>query len=488
MRIIRQNQLVASETILVGKTWFEAHGSSMVRLFLRYQRAVRCWKRLDVFYLCQSTEFKDQFPMRRIRYFVEQFGRFSERGSGVLKKGSKRNSPSKIRLVINNLIEHRKGIQAFVRFIIDLKNKARDAGFLGVGVDFPKEVKEFLRLLLQATRRVRGCVISNRIALELLQAYRKRRYVFFETITVRAGEEEVLFPKSNDWKSFQRRWKIELKKAADAKGLDDAYHAYYCVPELGGRDQRLHYHILRITDQLPIGCSDPATFDGSYKREIDKVKEFWKFGFYQCIPVRWSDDAFSRLGWRWPVDKAGQVIKSSLVRVALYVTKYVTKRYKESPSSDNIIWKLRTKMSRGFGLAILDQELGKATLLELMSLVQIPINKEVFEVIPHLFLMRWRAKRHLVERQELKWERECKTLDASLAVLNSVPTLKDNVLEMILPQEEFRSVSSGMLIIPPVQADVFRSAYQKWIAVSEGWKHALESVGGQHNGVGSRLA
>src|SRR3546814_7421068 len=45
------------------------------------------------------------------------------------------------------------------------------------------------------------------------------------------------------------------------------------------------------------------------------------------IAVRYTQDAFSRSGWLWPVDAKGEPLKAtSYMAVGLYVAKYVNKK------------------------------------------------------------------------------------------------------------------------------------------------------------------
>src|SRR5437764_13622887 len=48
---------------------------------------------------------------------------------------------------------------------------------------------------------------------------------------------------------------------------------------------------------------------------------------YDLIAVRYTQDAFSRSGWLWPVDAKGEPLKAtSYMAVGFYVAKYVNKK------------------------------------------------------------------------------------------------------------------------------------------------------------------
>src|SRR5260221_3541078 len=54
------------------------------------------------------------------------------------------------------------------------------------------------------------------------------------------------------------------------------------------------------------------------------------------IAVRYTQDAFSRSGWLWPVDAKGEPLKAtSYMAVGFYVAKYVNKKRSEERFSRN---------------------------------------------------------------------------------------------------------------------------------------------------------
>src|SRR5262245_63341337 len=53
----------------------------------------------------------------------------------------------------------------------------------------------------------------------------------------------------------------------------------------------------------------------------------WPYGYSMPIAVRYTQDAFSRSGWLWPVDAKGEPLKAtSYMAVGFYVAKYVNKK------------------------------------------------------------------------------------------------------------------------------------------------------------------
>src|SRR5438270_7358592 len=81
---------------------------------------------------------------------------------------------------------------------------------------------------------------------------------------------------------------------------------------------------------------DHAFFFSSRRRHTSSVSAFllnrssdltWPYGYSMPIAVRYTQDAFSRSGWLWPVDAKGEPLKAtSYMAVGFYVAKYVNKK------------------------------------------------------------------------------------------------------------------------------------------------------------------
>src|SRR5438128_11144710 len=57
------------------------------------------------------------------------------------------------------------------------------------------------------------------------------------------------------------------------------------------------------------------------------LQNTWPYGYSMPIAVRYTQDAFSRSGWLWPVDAKGEPLKAtSYMAVGFYVAKYVNKK------------------------------------------------------------------------------------------------------------------------------------------------------------------
>src|SRR2546430_2038132 len=79
---------------------------------------------------------------------------------------------------------------------------------------------------------------------------------------------------------------------------------------------------------LPTGSVDP-NFGRRVRnrRQLNSLQNKWPYGYSMPIAVRYTQYAFSRSGWLWPVDAKGEPLKAtSYMAVGFYVAKYVNKK------------------------------------------------------------------------------------------------------------------------------------------------------------------
>src|SRR5437660_10778771 len=73
---------------------------------------------------------------------------------------------------------------------------------------------------------------------------------------------------------------------------------YFCVPEYGTANGRLHFHAVHFMRTLPTGSVDP-NFGRRVRnrRQLNSLQNTWPYGYSMPIAVRYTQDAFSRSGW-----------------------------------------------------------------------------------------------------------------------------------------------------------------------------------------------
>src|SRR5437762_13241505 len=75
-------------------------------------------------------------------------------------------------------------------------------------------------------------------------------------------------------------------------------YQYFCVPEYGTANGRLHFHAVHFMRTLPTGSVDP-NFGRRVRnrRQLNSLQNTWPYGYSMPIAVRYTQDAFSRSGW-----------------------------------------------------------------------------------------------------------------------------------------------------------------------------------------------
>src|SRR5437764_4008234 len=102
---------------------------------------------------------------------------------------------------------------------------------------------------------------------------------------------------------FKQKTAYEIGLGIPAEPLfrsADCYQ-YFCVPEYGTANGRLHFHAVHFMRTLPTGSVDP-NFGRRVRnrRQLNSLQNTWPYGYSMPIAVRYTQDAFSRSGWLWP--------------------------------------------------------------------------------------------------------------------------------------------------------------------------------------------
>src|SRR5260370_40232323 len=98
-------------------------------------------------------------------------------------------------------------------------------------------------------------------------------------------------------------------------------YQYFCVPEYGTANGRLHFHAVHFMRTLPPGSVDP-NFGRRvrHRRQLNSLQNTWPYGYSLRVAVRYPQDAFSRSGWGWPGEANGEALKGTRhMAVGLYL-------------------------------------------------------------------------------------------------------------------------------------------------------------------------
>src|SRR5437667_240086 len=136
------------------------------------------------------------------------------------------------------------------------------------------------------------------------------------------------------------------------------------------------------------------------------VDNTWPYGYSMPIAVRYTQDAFSRSGWLWPVDAKGEPLKAtSYMAVGFYVAKYVNKKSDMDLAAKGLGAKewnnslktklsllpkklFRIRMSRNFGMKML-------TMTNLSTECLIQLTKLGYDATPFNQILKQNAKREM---------------------------------------------------------------------------------------------
>ena len=188
---------------------------------------------------------------------------------------------------------------------------------------------EAAKLLIKSTYASRRSTVMARLQWELKCRHEAGWFFIFDTLTLSPDMVKAFYETPNALRHYFRnvgRSVLRAESRSIRQSSDDCY-SYFCCPEYGSERGRLHFHVIHFCRTLPRGSVDPnyGRRDRT-RRQIDSFRGFWPYGTTTPIAVRYSKDAFTRLGWLWPTDKKGVAIDAKpYIAVGFYVTKYVCK-------------------------------------------------------------------------------------------------------------------------------------------------------------------
>jgi len=279
-------------------------------------------------------------------------------------------------------------VQVWRKFVRDYPQKdIRTYHSFEKPVAYIDTASDLLRRMSLHTRRTYSV---QRVLNAILTAHRKGWFIVFDTLSLRNDSIRDFYQDKNALRNHFRtvgRLVLTAEGRPHSDKMDDCFQ-YFCAPEFGEQNGRLHFHAVYLLRTLPRGTRDP-NFGRRVRnhRQLLTLQGVWKYGFSAPIGVRYHQDAYTKLGWLWPVDKKGQPIPSKpSIAVGFYVTKYVNKKADQDMIRLNIgghAWNqhlsrilqnlpshtFRIRMSRGFGLELPPMEhLSMSSLSELTNL------------------------------------------------------------------------------------------------------------------------
>src|SRR3989442_1176507 len=241
------------------------------------------------------------------------------------------------------------------------------------------------------------------------QAHADGWFIVFDTLTLADDRLEAFYDNPNALRDYFRDIG-RMVLAAEGRKANDSHadcYQYFCVPEYGTANGRLHFHAVHFMRTLPTGSVDP-NFGRRVRnrRQLNSLQNTWPYGYSMPIAVRYTQDAFSRSGWLWPVDAKGEPLKAtSYMAVGFYVAKYVNKKSDMDLAAKGLGAKewnnslktklsllpkklFRIRMSRNFGMKML-------TMTNLSTECLIQLTKLGYDATPFNQILKQNAKREM---------------------------------------------------------------------------------------------
>src|SRR5204862_407199 len=189
---------------------------------------------------------------------------------------------------------------------------------------------ECSRLLEASTMKSRRGFAIQRLMNAMRQAHADGWFIVFDTLTLADDRLEAFYDNPNALRDYFRGigrmvLAAEGRKASDSHA--DCYK-YFCVTEYGTANGRLHFHAVHFMGTLTTGSVYPKFCRRVRNRlQLNILQNTCPYFYSMPIAVRYTQDAFSRSGWLWPVDAKGDPLKAtSYMAVGFYVAKYVNKK------------------------------------------------------------------------------------------------------------------------------------------------------------------
>src|SRR5271169_1309057 len=214
---------------------------------------------------------------------------------------------------------------------------------------------ECSRLLEASTMKSRRGFAIQRLMNAMRQAHADGWFIVFDTLTLADDRLEAFSDNPNALRDYFRDIG-RMVLAAEGRKANDSHadcYQYFCVPEYGTAN----------------------------RRQLKSLQNTCPYGYSMPIAVRYTQDAFSRSGWLWPVDAKGEPLKAtSYMAVGFYVAKYVNKKSDMDLAAKGLGAKewnnsLKTKMSllpkKLFRMRL---RLGKVTVADVLAAQPVTTN------------------------------------------------------------------------------------------------------------------
>src|SRR5205085_1968049 len=141
---------------------------------------------------------------------------------------------------------------------------------------------ECSRLLEASTMKSRRGFAIQRFMNAMRQAHADGWFIVFDTLTLADDRLEAFYDNPNALRDYFRDIG-RMVLAAEGRKANDSHadcYQYFCVPEYGTANGRLHFHAVHFMRTLPTGSVDP-NFGRRVRnrRQLNSLQNTWPYGY-----------------------------------------------------------------------------------------------------------------------------------------------------------------------------------------------------------------
>src|SRR5690554_7703113 len=134
------------------------------------------------------------------------------------------------------------------------------------------------------------------------QAHADGWLIVFDTLTLADDRLEAFYDNPNALCDYFRDI-CRMVLAAEGRKANDSHadcYQYFCVPEYGTANGRLHFHALHFMRTLPTGSVDPNFGRRVRNRsQLNRLQNTWTYSYIMQMEVSYTKEVFSRYCLLW---------------------------------------------------------------------------------------------------------------------------------------------------------------------------------------------
>src|SRR5207237_785627 len=144
----------------------------------------------------------------------------------------------------------------------------------------------------------------QRLMNAMRQAHADGWFIVFDTLTLADDRLEAFYDNPNALRDYFRDIG-RMVLAAEGRKANDSHadcYQYFCVHESGTPNVLFYFHSVYFL-RLPSTVTVHPHFDRRVRNplQLNSLQNTWHYGYSMPIAVRYTQAAFSRSGWLWPV-------------------------------------------------------------------------------------------------------------------------------------------------------------------------------------------